>query len=102
MFCFRDSACATHAPRARGAPQAILGPERWHFARRSEEQGLATPNYSYEKRQRELAKKRKAEEKRMRKLSGKTDSPDEAGSEEGSAPDSPEAGTEPTSPPSQG
>jgi hypothetical protein len=32
---------------------------------------LATPNYSYEKRQRELAKKRKAEEKRQRKLSGK-------------------------------
>jgi hypothetical protein len=29
---------------------------------------LATPNYSYEKRQRELAKKRKAEEKRQRKI----------------------------------
>lgn len=28
---------------------------------------MATPNYSYEKRQRELAKKRKAEEKRQRK-----------------------------------
>jgi len=28
---------------------------------------LATPNYAYEKRQRELAKKRKAEEKRQRK-----------------------------------
>jgi hypothetical protein len=28
---------------------------------------LPTPNYSYEKRQRELAKKRKAEEKRQRK-----------------------------------
>lgn len=34
---------------------------------------MATPNYSYEKRQRELAKKRKAEEKRQRKLSGKPD-----------------------------
>jgi hypothetical protein len=33
---------------------------------------LATPNYSYEKRQRELAKKRKAEEKRQRKQ-GRTD-----------------------------
>jgi hypothetical protein len=32
---------------------------------------LATPNYSYEKRQRELAKKRKAEEKRQRKLNGR-------------------------------
>lgn len=36
---------------------------------------MATPNYSYEKRQRELAKKRKAEEKRQRKLSGKPDEP---------------------------
>lgn len=47
---------------------------------------LATPNYSYEKRQRELAKKRKAEEKRQRKLNGKPgdDAPqDEAGGEPG-------------------
>jgi hypothetical protein len=54
---------------------------------------LATPNYSYEKRQRELAKKRKAEEKRQRKLSGK---PDEA------APDEPqpegESGAQPAEP----
>ena len=28
---------------------------------------LATPNYAYEKRQRELAKNKKAEEKRLRK-----------------------------------
>ena len=28
---------------------------------------MATPNYSYEKRQRELAKKRKADEKRQKK-----------------------------------
>ena len=34
---------------------------------------MATPNYSYEKRQRELAKKRKAEEKRQRKQGGRTD-----------------------------
>jgi hypothetical protein len=32
---------------------------------------LATPNYSYEKRQRELAKKRKQEEKRRGKLDPK-------------------------------
>lgn len=32
---------------------------------------MATPNYSYEKRQRELAKKRKNEEKRQRKLNPK-------------------------------
>lgn len=35
---------------------------------------MATPNYSYEKRQRELAKKRKAEEKRQRKVN-RTDGP---------------------------
>ncbi len=29
---------------------------------------MATPNYGYEKRQRELAKKRKAEEKKQKKL----------------------------------
>ncbi len=48
---------------------------------------LATPNYSYEKRQRELAKKKKNEEKRLRKLQNKgQDGPgDEAG--EASEPD---------------
>lgn len=39
---------------------------------------MATPNYSYEKRQRELAKKRKKEEKAQRKAAGK-------GADEGSA-----------------
>lgn len=34
---------------------------------------LATPNYSYEKRQRELAKKRKAEEKRNKKTQPQRD-----------------------------
>lgn len=64
---------------------------------------MATPNYSYEKRQRELAKKRKAEEKRMRKLNGKTDSPEEeAGGEEGSTSDAPEASTDASSPPNLG
>ena len=33
---------------------------------------MATPNYSYEKRQRELAKKRKKEEKAQRKAAGTT------------------------------
>ncbi|MEH6635306.1 MAG: hypothetical protein V7700_07285 [Halioglobus sp.] len=32
---------------------------------------MAKPNYSYEKRQRELAKKKKKEEKRQQKLSAK-------------------------------
>lgn len=57
---------------------------------------LATPNYSYEKRQRELAKKRKAEEKRQKKtLRG--DSPGEAPAEPDAAGQTP-AGTLPTPP----
>jgi hypothetical protein len=32
---------------------------------------LAKPNYQFEKRQRDLAKKKKKEEKRLRKLAGK-------------------------------
>ena len=50
---------------------------------------MATPNYSYEKRQRELAKKKKNEEKRLRKLSGKPD--DTHGDNEGEAETSGEA-----------
>lgn len=61
---------------------------------------MATPNYSYEKRQRELAKKRKAEEKRQKKAGrgheGATDQNDAAGS-----PATPEDGTEAGTPPSE-
>lgn len=35
---------------------------------------MAKPNYSFEKRQRELAKKKKQEEKRQRKASHRPDS----------------------------
>jgi hypothetical protein len=54
---------------------------------------LATPNYAYEKRQRELAKKRKQEEKRQKKLERK----DEPGtspqpSDDGAAPANPAEG----------
>jgi len=45
---------------------------------------VATPNYAYEKRQRELAKKRKKEEKAARKGS----SGPSPGHEAGNAPDS--------------
>ena len=34
---------------------------------------MAKPNYSFEKRQRELAKKKKQEEKRQRKAAHRTD-----------------------------
>lgn len=36
---------------------------------------MATPNYGYEKRQRELAKKKKKEEKLLAKSQRKTDEP---------------------------
>ncbi|HXD05268.1 MAG TPA: hypothetical protein VN680_04430 [Burkholderiaceae bacterium] len=43
---------------------------------------MATPNYSYEKRQRELAKKRKKEEKLQRKAErGAHPQPDQSGAE---------------------
>ena len=54
---------------------------------------MATPNYSYEKRQKELAKKRKKEEKLKRKAEGKTDEPGDDIAEEGAP--APEGGTPP-------
>ena len=39
---------------------------------------MAKPNYQFEKRQRDLAKKAKQEEKRLTKLAGKTSSDDAA------------------------
>ena len=38
---------------------------------------MATPNYSYEKRQKELAKKRKKEDKLKRKAEGRPDEAEE-------------------------
>ena len=43
---------------------------------------MATPNYSYEKRQKELAKKRKKEDKLKRKGEGK---PDDETAEDGAS-----------------
>ncbi len=45
---------------------------------------MAKPNYQFEKRQKELEKKRKQEEKRLRKIA-------EKGTEEGESPDQPDA-----------
>jgi hypothetical protein len=42
---------------------------------------VATPNYSYEKRQKELAKKRKKEDKLKRKAEGKPEEGDADGTE---------------------
>jgi hypothetical protein len=44
---------------------------------------LAKPNYSFEKRQRDLEKKRKQEEKRLRKLAGKKPADDDAAAPDG-------------------
>jgi hypothetical protein len=57
---------------------------------------VATPNYSYEKRQRELAKKRKKEEKAARKAAGLAPLPEDGESDgeaapEGTASDAPSA-----------
>ena len=52
---------------------------------------LATPNYGYEKRQRELAKKRKAEEKKQKKQQG----PGNAGPDDGAPDDSPAIASSP-------
>ncbi len=47
---------------------------------------MATPNYSYEKRQRELAKKRKQEEKRQKKSNPRPDGePDAPGPDDNPA-----------------
>ena len=53
---------------------------------------MATPNYSYEKRQKELAKKRKKEDKLKRKAEGKPDEPED-GSEDAGGVESPEGET---------
>lgn len=49
---------------------------------------MAKPNYQFEKRQRDLAKKKKQEEKRLRKLAGK--SLPEDGEPEGASAEAPE------------
>ena len=61
---------------------------------------MATPNYSYEKRQRELAKKKKNEEKRQRKVNKPDGSPDDgqASDGEGGENKAPGGDTPPTAP----
>lgn len=53
---------------------------------RSRRASLATPNYSYEKRQRELAKKKQKEEKRQRKATKPDGSPEDSAPAEGVEP----------------
>jgi len=50
---------------------------------------LATPNYGYEKRQRELAKKQKKEEKLRAKSAAKRHNADGSPVDDGDAPDGP-------------
>ncbi len=62
---------------------------------------MAKPNYSYEKRQRELAKRRKKEDKAARKATGKVEGGEpgaEDGAEEGPAVESPADETQPPVP----
>jgi hypothetical protein len=66
-------------------------PSQFARVRDRKDQPLATPNYSYEKRQRELAKKRKKEEKLKRKTEQpRGDAPQSGGGPEGSAGDAPQ------------
>jgi hypothetical protein len=61
---------------------------------------LAKPNYSYEKRQKELAKQRKKQEKLQRKAhkpDGSPDTPEGQETESGSVGDAAGAGSTPTS-----
>lgn len=59
---------------------------------------MATPNYSYEKRQKELAKKRKKEEKLKRKAEGKPDDGSDDGDNDGQPPNPDEPGMPPVEP----
>lgn len=59
---------------------------------------MATPNYSYEKRQKELAKKRKKEEKLKRKAEGKPDDAADDGAESPDTEDDASAGVPPADP----
>lgn len=57
---------------------------------------MATPNYGYEKRQRELAKKKKKEEKALAKSQRKSDDPAQESGQDGiGAADAGEAGQAP-------
>ena len=58
---------------------------------------MATPNYGYEKRQRELAKKRKAEEKRQKKQVPRSDDANPAGTGEAPQDQSPQVADTPPS-----
>lgn len=53
---------------------------------------MAKPNYSFEKRQRELAKKKKKEEKNQRKLAKRDEPVDDTGGSPSEAPVSAGAG----------
>lgn len=59
---------------------------------------MATPNYSYEKRQKELAKKRKKEDKLKQKSQRKTSDPEHGTDEanEGAATDTPSVAPPPS------
>jgi hypothetical protein len=54
------------------APILSLNPESNYTGSK-----MAKPNYAFEKRQRDLAKKRKKEEKRLRKTDAKDEKPSE-------------------------
>lgn len=84
-----SSVCDASAPAPAGSDRQSDRRSGYAAPTASGATRLATPNYSYEKRQRELAKKRKAEEKRQRKLERtETPAPADAPAVQGDAPSS--------------
>jgi hypothetical protein len=89
--------------------QALAGMQAWRHAERDQRHDfinlkiwktiLATPNYGYEKRQKELAKKRKKEDKLRAKADRKSDVGDDSGDGQDSAPDNAENASVGTAPP---
>jgi hypothetical protein len=61
---------------------------RWSNPNHINGETLAKPNYQYEKRQRDLAKKKKKEEKRQRKLDKNQTQADENGDQAAEGPGS--------------
>jgi len=62
-----------------------------HFSRPEEDETLARPNYSHEKRLKDLARQKKQEEKRLRRQNKLGSKPDEAPPDAPPAPPAPDA-----------
>ena len=94
--CRRTSSRPSPRWHERAATRQLLYRLHWPHRRLETEGPVATPNYGYEKRQKELAKKKKKEEKLKDKAARKAGLPGEG---EGTGDGNQQPGT---NPPSQG